>query len=375
MPGIDVFVTVEDVTSKMLTYESIELHRSETLTGAYSLEETEALVAGQFHYTVNDDDGTLNHWYKYRFHHATGPVNSSFSNPFRVEGVTRLRGRQAALAKYGGGIVLISASSAAGIFKTADYRAASSMFRPNRGKGSWLNPSTGDQAGKPRIIKSSVASATSADFTVEPVWADAPGDGDEAEWHTLADPAVWDAALNRGMARYYYADRVPIQGVADQEEYDLSGIPWIIDKDQISDVTWYPTGGSDVEQSYAANGRWWRPRMDREKVVLTIYPAVASTVTLYLHTARPMPPLYTDASAAPTVCAEELVAALAYDEVLAFLSRPSSGTVDERRVWSRQRLAHVPELRRLLWKHRPKLRYGKPRLPSPPVVPRPFQAR
>ncbi len=115
--------------------------------------------------------------------------------------------------------------------------------------------------------------------------------------------------------------------------------------------------------------------MDREKVVLVIYPPVASTVTLYLHAARPMPPLHTDAAVAPSVCAEELVVALAYDEVLAHLSRPGQGAAEERKTWERQRLAHAPELRKLLWRHRPKLRYGRPRVPSPPVVPRPFQAR
>ncbi len=375
MAGIDVFVTVEDITEKILTYESIELHRSDTLGGAYTLDETEALVVDTYYYTINDAEGDLNKWYKYRFHHDTGPVDSAFSNPFRVDGVTRLRGRQAALAKYGAGIVLVSASSAVGAFKTADYRAATTLFREDRGKGTWLNPSTGAQVGNPRLIKSSVMSASSADFTVEPVWTGAPADGDEAEWHWLADPKVWDDALNRGMARYFYADRVPLKGVANEEEYDLSGIPWIIDKDQISDVTWYPTSGLDVEESYAANGKWWKTRMDREKVILVIYPPVASTVTLYLHTARPMPALYTDASAAPVVCAEELVAALAYDEVLAYLSRPGRGVAEERLTWKRQRLDHVPELRHLLWKHRPKLRYGRPRLPSPPVVPRPFQAR
>lgn len=68
--GIDVFVTVEDVNTQMDTYESIEVHRSNTLTGAYSLVETETLVASTYHYTINNSDGDLNKWYKYRF---TGP--------------------------------------------------------------------------------------------------------------------------------------------------------------------------------------------------------------------------------------------------------------------------------------------------------------
>ena len=365
--------TVEDVTAQMLTYESIRIYRSDTLGGAYSDIQDITLVAGTFYYSYTDAAGDLNKWYKYSFYHSTGPVESDLSAPFRVDGVTRLRGRQAALSKYGGGIVIVNTGTDSDGITTSDYRVKTSLFRIGRGKGTWLLPTTGNNQEVPRIV--SAADPPAGTMTVLPAWAAAFVDGDEVEWHTLADPTVWDDALNRGMARYYYADRMPLKGVANQEEYDLSSIPWIIDKDQIADVTWYPTTGKDVEQSYASDGRWWKTRMDRDKVVLVIYPPVASTVTLYLHAARPMPALYTDAAAAPTVCAEELVAALAYDEVLSYLSRPGQGAADDRRVWKKQRLDHVPELRRLLWKHRPKLRYGRPRLPQPPVVPRPFQAR
>ncbi len=364
---------VEDIDTQIATYESIRVYRASSLTGTYSVIGTVTLVDGTFYYSYADSSGDLNKWYKYTFYHATGPVESELSAPFRVEGVTRLRARQAALAKYGAGIVLINTGTDSDKITTSDYRVKTTLFRDDLGKGTWLWPATGNNAEKARLILSSDVSAGS--MTVLPAWAGAFVDGDEVEWHTLTDPTVWNAALNRGMARYYYADRVPINGVAGQEEYDLSSIPWLIDKDQITDVTWYPTSGLDVEQSYASSGRWWKTRKDRENLVLTIYPPVASTVTLYLHASRPMPALYTDASAAPIVCAEELVAALAYDEVLAHLSRPGRGGIKDRRTWGQQRLDHAPELRRLLWRHRPKLRYGRPRLPSPPVVPRPFRAR
>ena len=361
---------VEDIATQIATYEIIRVYRASSLGGTYSAIGTETLVADTVYYSYADSSGDLNKWYKYSF---DTPTESELSSPFRVDGVTRLRGRQAALAKYGAGIVVVNTGTDTALITTEDYRVKTSLFRTDRGKGTWLLPTTGNNQEIARII--SATSPNAGTMTVLPAWALAFVSGDEVEWHWLADPTVWNDALNRGMARYYYADRMPLKGVANQEEYDLSGIPWIIDKDQISDVTWYPTTGKDVEQSYASDGRWWKTRMDRDKVVLVIYPPVASTVTLYLHAARPMPALYTDAAAAPTVCAEELVAALAYDEVLSYLSRPGQGAADDRRVWKKQRLDHVPELRRLLWKHRPKLRYGRPRLPQPPVVPRPFQAR
>ncbi|KKL22220.1 hypothetical protein LCGC14_2437610, partial [marine sediment metagenome] len=176
-------------------------------------------------------------------------------------------------------------------------------------------------------------------------------------------------------ARYWYVERVPLVGVADQEEYDLSVIPFLRDAEQIHDVRWYPTSGIDVDESFGVAGRWWRVREDVGVLTLQIKPAIAATQTLYLETTRPMPSLYTDASAAPPVASEELVAALAYDEVLAYLSAPGRGTLDSRNKWREARAVHASELHRLLVKHRPKPRQGSPKLPWPPVVPSPWSAR
>jgi hypothetical protein len=371
--GIDVFVTVEDITAQMLTYESIEVHRSDTLTGAYSLVETETLVASTYHYTINNSDGDLNKWYKYRYHHATGPVNSAFSNPFRPEGVTRLRARQTALGKYGAGVVLVNTGTDSDKITTSDHRVKSSLFRTDRGKGSWLWPITGNNQEIARIISST--DPTNGTMTVLPAWSGAFVNADEVEWHTLVDPTEWNNALNRGMARYWYVERTPLVGVANQEEYGLAGIPFLHDKEHLHDVRWYPTSGLDVDASFGTDGRWWRIREDVGVLTLQINPAIETGKVLYLECTRPMPPLYTDASAAPANAAEELVAALAYDEVLAYLSAPGKGSADDRSTWRAARAGHASELHRLLIKHRPKPRIAPAQFPWPPVVPNPYSVR
>ncbi|KKK85455.1 hypothetical protein LCGC14_2773140, partial [marine sediment metagenome] len=222
------------------------------------------------------------------------------------------------------------------------------------------------------ILSSDVSEGT---MTVLPAWSNAFANNDEVEWHTLADPIVWNNAFNRGLARYWYVERVPIAGVANQEEYSLAGIPFLLSKDHIHDVRWYPTSGIDVDESFGVDGRWWSVREDVGVLTLQIKPAIAATETLYLETTRPMQPLYTDASAAPAVAAEELVAALAYDEVLAHLSAPGRGSVDARKVWRVARALHAGELHRLLIKHRPKPRQGNPQPPWPTSVPQPWSAR
>lgn len=364
---------VEDIATQIATYESIRVYRASSLTGTYSVVGTVTLVSGTFYYSYADSSGDLNKWYKYSFYHSTGPAESDLSSPFRVEGVTRLRARQAALAKYGAGIVLVNTGTDSNKITTADYRVKTTLFRDDRGKGTWLWPTTGNNAEKARLILSSVVST--GVITVLPTWAGALVDGDEIEWHTLADPTEWNNAMNRGLARYWYVERVPIVGVANQEEYSLVGIPFLKDKEHVHDVRWYPTSGVDVDESFGTDGRWWRIREDVGVLTLQIHPAIGATQTLYLETTRPMQPLYTDASAAPANAAEELVAALAYDEVLAYLSAPGRGSVDARATWRTARAAHASELHRLLIEHRPKPRQGQPQLPWPPKVPQPWSSR
>ena len=364
---------VEDVTTQLLTYTQINVYRSATLGGTYSVIDTVTLVAGTFYYSYSDSAGDLNKWYKYSFHNPTGPVESDLSAPFRVDGVTRLRAIQRALSEYSAGIVVVNTGIDSDKITTADHRVNTSLFRADRGKGTWLWPTSGNNQEKARII--SAADPTNGTVTVLPSFGAAFVNGEEVEWHWLADRTEWNNALNRGMARYWYVERVPIVGVADQEEYSLAGLPFLKDKEHVHDVRWYPTSGVDVDESFGVNGRWWRIREDVGVLTLQITPAIATTQTLYLETTRPMPPLYTDASAAPANAAEELVAALAYDEVLAYLSAPGKGTLDARGVWRTARAVHANELHRLLVKHRPKPRQGQPQMPWPTVVPQPWSAR
>lgn len=377
--AVTINLTVEDVTARLLTYDRIELERATTVDGSYSNITDILLVSGTFYYSFEDSGGDLNKWYRYRFRNDVGPVNSDYSDPFRVEGVSRLRARQRALSEYDAGIVLVNTGTDSNKITTADYRFNSSLFRADKGKGSWLLPTSGNNDGVARII--SASDPTNGTLTVLPAWSGAFVNDDTVEWHWLANPTVWDDAINRGLVRYWFVDKIPIAGVADQDEYDLSGVPWLFDANgQIHDVRHYPnrtSAGVDdgIDESWGVKGRWWGIQQDREKTLLAIKPTIASTEVLYLEATRPMPRIYTDTSALPLIAAEELVAALAYDEVLAYLGRPGRGSADDRSAWRATRAAHASELHRLLVKHRPKPRFAPHRMPFPTVVPQPWTAR
>lgn len=384
MAGVAITIFVEDVAAQLaLTYDRINLERSNTVDGTYANVAYQTLVAGDYSYVLNDATGDLNKWYRYRFEDTTGTPASDYSDPFRVDAVTRLRVRQGVLDKYNCGLVVTAiAGSDADTLKTDDYRLANAgLFRTNRGKGLWIYPSAGTAANinKARRVKSSVLTTGIWTAEFEPALTSGIAAADEVELHQF-DPKVLNDAINRALSRYWYVDRVPLPGVAGQEEYSLVEMPWLHRIDQVHDVRYYPSrssGGIDdgIDESYGTRGKWWRVRKDSGSLVLSISPTIGATTLLWLETTRPMPSLFTDTSATPATCNDELAIALAYDELLAWLTRPGNGTSAERNYWTQNRVQHHPELKRLLVKYRPQPRYGPTQFPQPSVVPQPFKAR
>lgn len=373
--GANVYITVEDITTQLLTYESIRLYRSGTLGGTYSLVTTIPLVAGTYHYSYEDSAGSPNAWYKYTLYNSVGPVESGYSNIFRPQGTTRLRIRQRALADYRAGLVMSAVSGCTTEkWKTADHRVASELFRAGRHVGAWVVPTVGsaDLVGAARHVLTN-PTPSSGELAVE-AWGATPQAGDEAELHWLASPDEWNDAINRAMDRSWFLDTVPIVGVKDENEYSLAHLSWLRSRYNLHGVWYYPTGSS-IQQPWAGDGRWYSVRDDRGIFTLTIHPSIDSSTTLYLECSRPMPPLYTDDAQPPPVCSEELAAALAYDEILSTLASPGSGSGQDRRAWVAARKRHAASLNKMLRDNRPRPRPVPPQPSTPPVAPDPFSAR
>lgn len=378
MAGVDIRVVVEDVAAQLaLSYDRINLQRADTVGGSYANVVFMALVASTYYYTLNDPAGDVNKWYRYRFEDNSGTPASDFSDPFRVDAVSRLRVRQAAMSRYGAGIVIAAAAgSDVNTVVTNDGRMKSSIYRDTRHKGTWLYPTSGSGAGSASQIVSSTPGSGS--FEVSPDLAGAVAAGNEVEVHYLAHPEVWNDAIARAALRYFYVDRVPVRAVAGQDEYSLAMLPWLHDEGQVHDVRYYPSrtsGGVDegVDISWAGLGKWWGVRKDSEALTLTLSPPPDASQLLWLETTRPMPALYTDISTAPTVAAEELFAALAYDEVLDFLAETAASA--DKEYYKQKRRDKLPKLRRLLVKYRPKPKASPAQGANPPTVPQPFKAR
>ncbi len=316
-------ITVEDVTTQLLTYTSIQLYSATSVGGSYSLVTTLTLVDGQYYYSATDGSGNISTWYKYRFYNSTGPVSSNYSNAFQTGGVTRKLIRQMAMRDYKAGFVLNVAASGSNSSTSAvfsNYMLAASTNTTKRGVNTWLYPTSGSRIGQ--ITKISANSGASPDvLTLTPAMDGAFATGDEVEWHWFASPEDWNDAINRGLDRYFFLDRVPLTG-AGTAELALTELPWLYSKDQITGLWNYPIA-NDIERAWGRAGRWWGARQESGYITLMTKPALQTSDTVYLEALRPMPQIYTDDSVLPVECNIDLAAAFAYDEILNQLLNPT----------------------------------------------------
>lgn len=81
---ITITVVVDDITTTMLTYDQIQVHRSTDGEAGTYVEITDAqtrpvLAAGQTVYDYVDEDGSPTYWYKFRYYDSGTPADGSFS--------------------------------------------------------------------------------------------------------------------------------------------------------------------------------------------------------------------------------------------------------------------------------------------------------
>ncbi len=376
--SVNLQFNVEDVDVQIVTYESIRVYRSTSQYGSYSQVTDITLVASTYQYTYTDSGGDLNSWYKYSYFHATGPVESDLSAQFRPDGTTLQRVRQRAMEEYGAGIIFVASAGGGATVTSTDFRLlASSLLSTNRGKGTWLYRPGEDNPANTRMI--TTYAPTTGIFTVGANWTNAPSSGEVMEWHWLVDPIIWNNAVERACERYWFTERIPIKGVADQDEYALATyMPWLHNRDHFHDLRWYPnrtSAGVDdgLDEPFGIEGKWWKVREDRGVLTLQIHPEITTSDLLYAVTSRQLAPLYAEAAAPPIGTSEAYLAALAYDEVLAYLVKPGVGNAQDRANWNNARLEHNRvRLRRLARENKVKLPTRPPLLSSPPVVPAPY---
>lgn len=85
---IEITISIADIATVIVTYDQVQVHRSTNGEAGVYAEITTAktrvvLIAGQTAYTYEDDDGSDEYWYKFRYFHSDTLAVGSFSTPAR----------------------------------------------------------------------------------------------------------------------------------------------------------------------------------------------------------------------------------------------------------------------------------------------------
>lgn len=377
--SVTVNITVEDIATRLSDgYEEIALQSASAPDGSFSAVTSEALVADQVYYEIEDSSGTPDTWYRYRFTGTGGGApTSDYSNPFSQGGLSRKAIRQETMSRYKLGMVFTSHSSGndANTVATIDRRLNSSIYSTRRGVNTWLMPNSGAQSGIVSRVASVDPTTSPATFDVSPAWSSSPGDSLEFEWHTVLDPEDFNDCINAALGRYLMLERVPIVG-AGESEIDLSFLPWLFSRSQVCGLWYYPISNYP-ERQWGTDGRWWNIRTESGATVLMTSPALQETDTVYLEALRYLDPLYTDTSLTHERASIQFLAALVYDEVLNFLQRPGVGgaSTDIERYRQDQVRHRIGTLRRYRAQYLPRPRIQRRQTPEAAVNYVPWSAR
>lgn len=369
----DLTIVVEDVNTIMVTYDVIQIDRASSADGSFSNITSLTLVEDDIEYDYTDTGGAITDWYRYRFYNTGTLAFSLWSNPFNVGGYTRKRLRAYAILEYNAGITLLAAAgSTPTVIALSNYNVSSSLFSTQRGAGTWLMPSSGSQTEEISRVTALDPDASPAEFTVSPALSGSIQEDDEVEWHWLASPDVWNLCINRALRRYVYVERVPIVGEG-SIEINLSYLPWLRKRRQVAGLWYTPLDGYE-ELPY---GNWWNTREDAGKVYLSTRPQLETTDTVYLEAFRTADEVFTDTSVFAEDINEELLAAMAYEEVLKFIIRPGTSVAStDRTIWERELDQHRRStLSRLAKRERPRVRYQRPPTPQTTRTPTFWRAR
>ena len=369
--AVTIRIAVEDIAERLAAgYLEISLESALTPTGSFSEVDTAPLI--DVYYEIEDPAGTLTTWYRYRFTGASGaaPI-SAYTNPFNTTGATRASIRRQAITEYDAGLgdLLAVSGSSTTAAKFDYYQIASGVYQTGRGRGTWLYPQSGTLLGQSRIISNSVPE--DGEFTVNPAWGSAPSVGTPFEWHWLAPVESWNLAINRAITRYRLIEQVPISGTGNH--LPLTFLPWLKSRKQIYGI-WHQASSNHLEIPYGTRGRWWGTRQEGASVVFLSSAPLDNVTGIYLEARRYADRLYTEGSVLDPALDLDCVAALAYDEVLAALSRPTVGVASsDRIIYLQARALHRPRLLQLASIFNPTPRIQLPQLHEPPVVPHLFR--
>jgi hypothetical protein len=313
-------LSVPDIDAVLEDYESIQLERAASYGGSYALVTTITLVADDTEYSYRDASGVATSYYRYRYYHSTGPVASSYSEPFAASfapTTTRQELRQRAAYRLGAGqaygvppteftfpgpsgtttgagstTTIVCSTFASSSFMDTGSATASKVF-----DGWFIRITSGAQAGTERRVADAGLNESNGTFTVSPAWAGAPGSGVTFELYGCGlSSSEWDQFLDAARVDLWYPTEVVITGVQSQTEYPLPY--WIEREDQILGLA-QRTGATLAQHRYDRGYEFQTLPQEGGGVVLYLPGGISANSVWTLECQRHPAPFTSDTAAVP----------------------------------------------------------------------------
>lgn len=303
-----VSIYVEDITTQLLTYESIKLYSSTAATGTFTnLVATETLVAGTEEYSITDSSGDANTYYRYTFYHSTGPVESTQSEVFRPLGATLLTIMSEAARQANAGFTSTCTSTAGDSSTLVDTALRDQGVDTKFLEGIWIyRPDAAASGDMIRRVSDSGFTVASGIMTMVRDYTNPAAASEVYHGYSYYPPHdqagigySWQRAVSDALQATWYVDYLNLgEGTtAGKKRFSLSGhIGWVRRED-VRRVLLRTTDSNDIITDVDAgrNGMYWTTIEDGPgSLSVELYPPPGTSETVIVEVARQFAPLYND---------------------------------------------------------------------------------
>ena len=330
---IPVTLYVEDITTALATYDTINLYRA-TDPREYPITSlpvaTTLLVAAQEQYTIDDSDGTADDGYRYTLYNSVTTAESDQSAWIEPGGVS-LEALILDAAKYARRGFNSTASQVGTTLSLIDATLGDDGVDEHFQEGNWIYRP--DAAAADQIRRVALSGFTTTPPTAlipSRAWASPPAEGEAYHVYQLFPPFEagatgysWAMAARDAMDNLYYVDQVNLgeaaATVGPYARFDLGAFVGQVRRDDVRRVYGRTTDtyGNITDTDWDMEGRYWRAIEDGPgSVTLELAPAPDTDVTVIAEVSRTYDVLYApdDVLAGPLKLARLAIISKAYEQ-------------------------------------------------------------
>lgn len=217
---VTVSIAIEDIGTEIASYDTINLYRGTDpsvfpFTGLPVA--TTLLVTAQQDYSLTDDTGSANYWYRYTLYNSGTTAETAQSDPWAPDGITLLKLRLEAARQANVGFSGVC-SEVGSLTTLVDAALRDTGVDTQFLEGAWIyRPNAAASGDRVRRVQKDGFTASSGTLTFDRPYTNAPQSGEVYQVFGLMPPIdqpgqgySWDRAVRAGLSQCWFVDQVNI---------------------------------------------------------------------------------------------------------------------------------------------------------------------